>query len=149
MLFVGQMLVTDDGALHYLRDNAEVLWQVPIAVALLALYYAVVGVAIASLTSRRIIAGATFIGLLLVSSVVSSILVGGDGQPSTEGSAAALLNLLSLPLVLRDLVFLGQVDEGESLSGVANGGLFAIVAFAAIVGVALLTLLVRYDEVER
>ena len=33
VLFVGQMLVSDDGALDYLRDNAEVLWQVPLAVA--------------------------------------------------------------------------------------------------------------------
>ena len=62
------MLVSDDGALRYARDNAEVLWQVPIAVALLSIYYASVGVAVASLTSRRIIAGATIIGLFLVSS---------------------------------------------------------------------------------
>ena len=58
VLFVGQMLVSDDGALRYARDNAEVLWQVPVAVALLSLFYAAIGVAIASLTSRRIIAGA-------------------------------------------------------------------------------------------
>ena len=38
VLFVGQMLVSD-GALEYLTDNAEVLWQVPMAVALFALYY--------------------------------------------------------------------------------------------------------------
>ena len=29
VLFVGQMLVSDDGALRYARDNAEVIWQVP------------------------------------------------------------------------------------------------------------------------
>ena len=67
VLFVGQMLVSDDGALRYARDNAEVLWQVPVAVAVLSLYYAAIGVAIASLTSRRIIAGAAIIGLLLIS----------------------------------------------------------------------------------
>src|SRR3546814_20026611 len=32
VLFVGQMLVSEDGALRYLRDNAEILWQVPVAV---------------------------------------------------------------------------------------------------------------------
>ena len=62
VLFVGQMLVSD-GALDYFRDNADVLWQVPVSVALLAVYYAVVGVAIASLTDRRIVAGAAIIGL--------------------------------------------------------------------------------------
>ena len=51
VLFVGQMLVSD-GALEYLTDNAAVLWQVPVSVALLALYYAAIGVALASLTDR-------------------------------------------------------------------------------------------------
>ena len=50
VLFVGQMLVSDDGALRYARDNAEVIWQVPVAVALLSIFYASIGVAIASLT---------------------------------------------------------------------------------------------------
>ena len=52
VLFVGQMLVSD-AALDYLRDNADVLWKVPVAVVLLAVYYAAIGVAVASLTSRR------------------------------------------------------------------------------------------------
>ncbi|MGV3758357.1 MAG: ABC transporter permease, partial [Actinomycetota bacterium] len=80
VLFVGQMLVSTDGALTYLRDNAEVLWQVPAAVALLALFYAVIGVAIASLTTRRIIAGASIVGLFLITSIVSAVLVGPDDE---------------------------------------------------------------------
>src|SRR3546814_12315272 len=78
------MLVSEDGALRYLRDNAEILWQVPVAVALLSFFYAVVGVAVASLTSRRIIAGATIVGLFLVSSIVSAILVGPDEDEATS-----------------------------------------------------------------
>src|SRR3546814_2649526 len=85
VLFVGQMLVSEDGALRYLRDNAEILWQVPVAVALLSFFYAVVGVAVASLTSRRIIAGATIVGLFLVSSIVSAILVGPDEDEAKDG----------------------------------------------------------------
>jgi ABC-2 type transport system permease protein len=146
VLFVGQMLVSSDGALRYLRDNAEIVWQVPVAVALLALYYSVVGVAIASMTSRRIIAGATFVGLLLVSSIVSGVLV---GEEPAGGSAAALINLAGLPLVVRDLVFLGEVGDDHGLSGVANGGLLAIAAFAAVVLTSLVALGFRYDEVER
>jgi ABC-2 type transport system permease protein len=150
VLFVGQMLVTEDGSLTYLRENAEILWQAPAAVALLAVYYAVIGVAIASLTSRRIIAGASFVGLLLVTSVVSSILVGGDDMEATDNaSAAALLNLASLPLHVRDLVFLGGVDPNGDLGGVSSAGLLALLAFTAVIVVGLLTLFVRYDEVER
>jgi ABC-2 type transport system permease protein len=186
VLFLGQMLVSDDGALRYARDNAEVMWQVPIAAALLSLYYASVGVAVASLTSRRIIAGATIIGLFLVSSIVSNALVEADtvrdseqgtisGPPSTmvtedgevlvvpeggfdetgvrivesDANPAGLLDLLELPLVLRDLVFLGHVDEIDPLSGLDNGGFYAVAVYSVMVLGALVILFVRYREVER
>jgi len=157
VLFVGQMLVSKDGALSYLRDNAEVLWQVPIAVALLALYYAAIGVAIASLTTRRIIAGALIIGLFIVTSIVSSVLVQPQVIQVSDGgvftmrspSAAPLVDLLGLPLVLRDLVFLGHVDPSHPMAGLARGGLYAVVVFIAVVTAALVTLFLRYDEVER
>ena len=154
VLFVGQMLVSTDGALQYARDNAEVLWQVPVAVGALALYYAAVGVAVASLSPRRIIAGASIIGVFLVSSIVSGVLV-GPREPSSplglppHAAPAALIDLLSLPLRLRDVVFLGHVGPDDPLSGLANGGLYSAVVFAAVVVVALATLYVRYDEVER
>lgn len=149
ILFVGQMLVSDDGALRYLRDNAEVIWQVPAAVAVLSLLYAAIGVAIASLTARRIIAGATTVGLFLVTSIVSSILVGEEEVAFNDGSAAGLLNLAALPLHLRDVIFLGHVDPEGPLGGVANGGLLAAAVFVVVVGVCLATLVYRYNEVER
>lgn len=186
VLFLGQMLVSTDGALRYARDNAEVLWQVPVAVGLLAVFYATIGTAIASLTSRRIIAGASIVGLFLVTSIVSSILVGprewtGSGSDSAPGttvfetspgdrpvylsepppttteyhifrrdpSAAPLLNLAGLPLVLRDVVFLGKVDPSHPMSGLDNGGLFAAGVYVLVVGAGIGLLLYRYDEVER
>jgi ABC-2 type transport system permease protein len=192
VLFVGQMLVSTDGALRYLRDNAEVIWQVPVAVSLLALFYAAIGVAIASLTSRRIIAGACIVGLFLVTSIVSAILVGAeepqtarreappvtvldnpDGQPFAPGegpavggdpavgssdnyfvirskpTAAPLLNLAGLPLVLRDVVFLGSVEPTHPMSGLAGGGLYAAVVFTVVVLACLALLVYRYNEVER
>ncbi len=184
VLFVGQMLVNKDGALDYARANGEVLWQVPIAVGILSLYYAVIGVAISSLTSRRIIAGASIVALFLITSVVSVLFIESvttrteqvptpapvfteEGEPvvvlqpddhnvdpwgvvvEREPTAAQLVNLASLPLVLRDLVFLGQVPEAEPMSGVDRGGLYAILVYAAVVGAGFTTLFIRYDEVER
>jgi len=186
VLFVGQMLVSDDGALAYARENAEVIWQVPLAVSALSIFYAAIGVAIASLTSRRIIAGASIVGLFLVTSILAAALVGPEtaqgfdaGPPSTvitedggvivvdpdgglSGSSstdvyfvqndptpAALLDLLTLPLVLRDLVFLGQVEDTHPMSGLPNGGLYAVAVFAVVLLAAFVTLFVRYDEVER
>ncbi|HEX4983502.1 MAG TPA: hypothetical protein VFV63_17480, partial [Ilumatobacteraceae bacterium] len=49
VLFVGNMLVSDS-ALDYFTGHLDVLWKVTLAVTLLAVYYAVVGVAISSLT---------------------------------------------------------------------------------------------------
>lgn len=156
VLFVGQMLVSNDGALDYARENAEVLWQVPIAVGLLSLYYAVIGTAIASLTSRRIIAGATIIGLFLVSSITAALAAGPEYDDATSTffidpapTAAPLLDLLSLPLLLRDIVFLGHIDPDNPMSGLANGGLYAAIVFTALVLVGLVILLVRYAEVDR
>ncbi|HVE45620.1 MAG TPA: hypothetical protein VNA57_02575 [Acidimicrobiales bacterium] len=145
LLFVGQALVSDR-ALDYVGENLEVVWKVPVAVALLAAFYAVVGVAIASLASRRIVAGASFIGLFLVSSITSAIIGGG---PDETGSTAALINVLGLPLYLRDLVFLGQIDPASPLGGVDNGGLYAVSVYAAVAAVAGAVLLYRYRWTER
>ena len=114
VLFVGNMLVSDS-ALDYFTGHLDVLWKVPIAVALLAVYYAVIGVAISSLTDRRIVAGASVIGLFLVTSIASGIFVGDFRE--NGGSAAALINVLALPLYLRDLVFLGHIGRALAARG--------------------------------
>jgi ABC-2 type transport system permease protein len=146
VLFVGNMLVSDS-ALDYFTGHLDVLWKVPLSVALLAVYYAVVGVAISSLTDRRIVAGASILGLLLVTSIASAIFV-GDFQEN-HGSAAALVNVLAVPIYLRDLVFLGHNDPESPLSGVANGGLFAILVYISVLVVGGAVLLRRYRWVER
>ncbi len=75
----------------------------------------VIGVAIASLTDRRIVAGASIIGLFLITSIASGIIVGEDFE-FESGSPAALLNLLALPLYLRDLIFLGEIEPESPLT---------------------------------
>jgi ABC-2 type transport system permease protein len=149
VLYVGNMLVSKDGSLGYLQGHTDVLWKVPIGVAILSVFYALIGTAIASLTSRRINAGASIVGLFLVTSVISGVIVGDSERPGYPGSPGALFDLLSLPSVLRDLVFLGHVGTGFPLSGVDHGGTAAILVYAAIVAVTVVTLLLRYNEVER
>src|SRR4029453_11837399 len=146
VLFLGQMLVSKDGALTYFTDNAEVLWQVPISVALLAIYYAAIGVALASLTDRRIVGGVAILGTAFVTTAGGGILVGpsqGDGSP------LAWISIFFVPLDLRDLVFLGHLHPVDSgLSGVDGGGLIAIVAYSVYVIAAFSLLLYRYREVD-
>jgi ABC-2 type transport system permease protein len=146
LLFVGNMLVSDS-ALDYFTGHLDVLWKVPLAVAVLALYYAVVGLAIASLTERRIVAGAAVIGLFLVTSISSGILV-GDNQVG-HGSMAGLINVLALPLHLRDVIFLGHIDPTSPLGGVANAGLYAALTYLVVLLIGLGVLLWRYRWVER
>jgi ABC-2 type transport system permease protein len=143
VLFVGQMLVSD-GALDYFTDNAEVLWQVPVAVAVLAIYYAAIGVALASLTDRRIVGGVAILGVALITSAVAAIIIeaAGDG-----GTPLAVVNVLALPLDLRDLVFLGHLSDDSGLSGVSGGGVLAVLAYLLVLGSAIAVLQRRYREV--
>jgi hypothetical protein len=140
------MLVSDSAA-HYFTGHLDVLWRVPVTVLLLAVYYAVIGVAIASLTDRRIVAGAGVIGLLLITSIASGVLV-GDVEPG-RGTIAALINVLSLPLYLRDIVFLGHIEPDSPLGGVANGGVLAAATYVVILMIGIGVLIRRYRWVER
>lgn len=147
VLYVGQTLVSDD-ALGYVRGHTDVLWKVPVAVAILSLYYGVIGVAIASTTSRRIVAGACIVGLFLVTSVIAGALI-GEWETGDDGSYAAVLNLLGLPLYLRDLVFLGRIDRASPLTGQTYGAPLAIALYAVIVLSGVAVLLRRYRWLER
>lgn len=147
LLYVGQMLVAD-GAIDYLRANTAVIWQVPVAVAALALFYAMLGVAVASLTGRRIVAGASVLGVTLVSSTVAGILIGAEGRAGSGGHPAALLNILALPLQVRDLIFLGRIAEESPLSGVTGAGALSVLAYLAVVAACAAILAARYRSVE-
>jgi len=143
LLFVGQMLVSD-AALSYLRENAEVLWQAPLSVAVLAAYLALLGTAVASLASRRMVAAAAFLGLILVSSSISAVLLGGSAQ-----GAGALVNVMGIPLFVRDLVFLGHIGDDTPLGGVDGGGALALACYLGITGACVVILLARYRWAER
>jgi ABC-2 type transport system permease protein len=146
VLFIGQLLVADDGALDYFVDNAEVLWQVPAAVAVLAVYYAAVGVALAATTNRRVVGGVAFLAVGLVTSAVAGIVT--EVQTGEEGASAwGLVNVLALPLHIRDLIFLGHLDPDGPLGGVQNAGAAVVVEAAFVVATCLWFLHRRYRQV--
>jgi len=146
VLFVGNMLVSD-AALDYFTGHLDVLWKVPLAVLVLSMYYAAIGCALASLTERRIVAGASVIGLFLLTSISSGIIV-GDSQ-FEGGSYGALLNVLGMPLHLRDVIFLGHIDPSSALSGVGGGGWLALSCYLLVLGASSAVLWWRYRWVER
>ena len=147
VLFVGNMLVSDS-ALDYFTGHLDVLWKVPVAVALLAIYYAV--------DRRR--------DLVAHRPPHRRGRVGHRALPRHVDHVGHLRRRLpvqrrlrrprsstccALPLYLRDLVFLGHVDPRSPLGGVSNGGLFAIVVYVAVLLVGAAVLLRRYRWVER
>src|SRR5690606_18460209 len=116
----------------------------PLAVAVLALYYASLGVAISSFATRRIVAAAALLIVLLVSSVTAAII--SEGRSTRTPWAA--VHLLDNPVQIRDLSFEGHSPPDPDLAGVAGGGMLAVAVYVAVVGLSLTTLLWRYRWVE-
>ena len=152
VLFVGQMLVVEEGALDFLRENAQVLWQVPVAVALFSLYWATLALALSATTTRRIVGGVALLATVFVSAAVSSILVSAGGADVENlfenGSRWGLLNVLEIPLRITDLVFLGHIDPTSLVGGAEGAGLGVILVYAAVVGSSLGYLAYRYRRVQ-
>ena len=145
VLFVGQMFVSRDGSLDYYLDHDEVIWQAGLSVALFALYYAVISVALASFTDRRIVGAIAFLGVVLVSSAIAGVLV---STASGDSSAFDLLSVLTPPRALRDVIFLGHIHWSEPLSGIAGAGVMALVVYVTIVAAGMAVLFWRYREVQ-
>lgn len=152
VLFVGQMLVVKEGALDYFTENAEVLWQVPVAVGLFSVYWATLALALASTTNRRIVGGVALLATVFISATVSAILVAAGGADVEHlfdnGSLWGLLNLLEIPLRITDLVFLGHVEPTSLLGGADGAGLGVILVALAVVAGSLGFLVYRYRSAE-
>ena len=62
---------------------------------------------------------------------------------------AAVINVLALPLYLRDVIFLGNVDSDSPLGGVEHGGWVALAVYVVVLVAFAAVLLRRYRWVER
>ncbi len=143
------MLVVQEGALEYVRENAEVLWQVPVAVALFSLYWACLALAVSATTTRRVVGGVALLATVLVSGSVATILVRAGGDSFFEsGNLWGLLSVIDLPLRISDLVFLGHVDPESLVGGAPGAGVGVVLVYVAVVAGSLGYLLYRYRRVE-
>jgi ABC-2 type transport system permease protein len=149
VLFVGQMLVVPEGPLAFVRDNAEILWQVPVAVALFSLYWASLALAISATTARRAVGGVALLATALVSGTVASTLVrAGDSRFFESGNLWGLLSVIDIPLRMSDLVFLGHVDPESLVGGAEGAGTGVVLVYVAVVAGSLGYLFYRYRGVE-
>jgi ABC-2 type transport system permease protein len=151
VLFVGQMFVAEEGALHYLTANAAVLWQVPVAVALFSLYWATLSLAISATTTRRVVGGVALLATVLVSGTVAGILTSAGGaSPGSpgKGSLWGLLSALDIPIRIADLVVLGHVDPTSLVGGAPGAGVGVVLVYVGVVAGSLGYLVYRYRSVE-
>jgi ABC-2 type transport system permease protein len=152
VLFVGQMLVVEEGAFDFFTENAEVLWQVPLAVALFSVYWATLALALSATTTRRVVGGVALLATVFITGTVSSILVSAGGADVENlfenGSLWGLLNVLELPLRITDLVFLGHVDPRSLVGGAEGAGIGVVLVYVAVVAGSLGYLVYRYRRVQ-
>jgi len=152
VLFVGQMFVARGGALHYVTENAAVLWQVPVAVALFSLYLASLAVAISATTARRVVGGVALLATVFVSASVASLLVSAGGADPErifeDGTLWGLLSAMDIPIRMTDLVFLGHVDPTSLVGGAEGAGIGVVLVYLAVVGGSLGYLAYRYRGVQ-
>ncbi len=150
VLFVGQMLVVREGALGFARENAAVLWQVPLALIFFSVFWASLAVAISATTSRRVVGGVALLAVVLISGTVASVIVAasaGAGPIFEDGSLWGLLSVIDLPLRMSDLVFLGNVDPRSLVGGAPGAGIGVVLAYGAVVAGSLAYLVQRYRGV--
>jgi ABC-2 type transport system permease protein len=148
VLFVGQMFVVRGGALDFVRSNADVLWQVPVAVALFSLYWATLALALSATTARRIVGGVTLLATVLISGQVASTIVRAGHTSFFEGGSLwGLLSVIDIPLRMSDLVFLGHVDPESLVGGAAGAGIGVVAVYVAVVATSMGYLVYRYRQV--
>ncbi|HTI34783.1 MAG TPA: hypothetical protein VL422_13975, partial [Miltoncostaea sp.] len=133
VLFVG-IIVFEESPLGWFEDNWQELPRIVAAGLILALYYGLVGLAVASLTGRRAFAIGGYLLLLVAPTVVFGLIseaIGGDPGWPQLGQLSVL-----------------QINFAASIwpdSDVPNStGAWALM-YLLVVGIAVLTLLRRYS----
>ncbi len=133
LVLYGGILVFEEHPVGWLQDNWAELPRIFAAGLILAVYYGVVGLAVASLTARRAFAIGGYLLLLVASTVLAGLL--SEAFPDTD--AFDVIGLSVLPINFAAHLF----PDAEDLT--LSAGIWAI-AYVVVVGAAAITLLRRY-----
>jgi ABC-2 type transport system permease protein len=123
--------------LGYFLDNWRDLPRIVAAGFVIASYYAALGLAVSSLTSRRAFAMGGAIALLVASGTISAILAGLGAD-----AKALLLALPVIPVILSQRMF----PDPRGVQQIQSGAWLA--AYLVVVGISLLVLLLRYRRTD-
>jgi ABC-2 type transport system permease protein len=116
VLYVGNVFFATD-PLGYIGDNLREFPAILAGGLLIALVYTLMGLAVASLTSRRAFASVGFILLL----VISGLIAGALAEVADLGPNARMVNLQALPVWLAQIMIGGeQITGGDGPFVVEN-----------------------------
>jgi ABC-2 type transport system permease protein len=140
VLFLGNTL-TADSAATYLREHLDDLGKILIAGSVLTVFYSVTALAAASLTDRRAVATAGYLGVFLGSSALANILF---FTAQFDGKRwVAFLSLSGLPGRFVDGLFGAGFDPGTLADQARFTGPGYLAATAAVAAVAAAVLIWR------
>jgi hypothetical protein len=140
VLFCGNTL-TADSAATYLGDHLDDLGKILIAGSVLTVFYSVTALAAASLTDRRAVATAAYLGVFLGSSALANILF---FTAQFDGKRwVAFLSLSGLPGRFVDGLFGAGFDPGTLAEQARFTGPGYLAAMAVVAAVAAAVLIWR------
>jgi ABC-2 type transport system permease protein len=128
LVLYGGTLVFEDHPLAYLQDNWAQLPRIFASGLLLAIYYGLLGLAVASLTGRRAFAIGGYLLILIAPTVLAGLLSGAF--PSSH--AIHLIELSVLPIALGASLFRGTGDIPNSTAALAGAYLVVVAAASAV-----------------
>jgi ABC-2 type transport system permease protein len=138
LLFAGNTVFADD-AFTYLTDHWSIVPRIFAAGGLLAAYFALIGLAIASLTSRRALATGVYVGIMLASQTLAGTLA--FGLDAGDGWLLVAVPRIAIVCV-RSIYADGHTHPGHA-------PLWAWWAvMVAIMAVSLLVIALRYRKAE-
>jgi ABC-2 type transport system permease protein len=138
VLYAGNTLFADD-SLTYVEDHWADLPRIIAAGLLLAAYFALIGLAISSLTSRRALATGAYVGVMLASQTLAGTLAFGLGG----GNGWLLLSIPRIALVCVRSIF----SDGRDHPG--HAPLWAWWALmVAVMAVSFAVIALRYRKAE-
>jgi ABC-2 type transport system permease protein len=138
VLYAGNTLFADD-SLTYLEDHWADLFRIILAGLLLAAYFALIALAIASLTSRRALATGAYVGVMLASTTLAGAIAFGVGA----GAGWLLISVPRIAIVsVRSIFSDGRDPPGHAPLWAWWGLMLAIMA------VSVLVIALRYRRAE-
>lgn len=137
VLFLGKTLL-DDNPFTAFAENIGDLGRILVYGALVSVYWAAIGLGIASFTNRKGVAGAIFIGGVLIVTALANALF-----EALDNGARRFLIVVS-PMDLLQAISAWLFGGGQEIGGLAGADVPAVIYVAGVLAAAALGALVMY-----